>query len=425
MSMGAGLSSHADAVTAAEQACDAVGVSLGDGADPDLVIAFVSAHHAGLMGAIGDVVHRRLSPGALLAVSAEAVVSGRTELEGRPGVSILAGRLPGTTAKVFTSEDLVPVGDEDDPAVGERMANAIGADSDLAGILLFADPFSVPMVKLLPALSRMCRETIGLKRAPIVGGMASAGTSPGVNGLVVNKRLSRTGAIGVALRGAIGFDTVVSQGCKPFGPRFVITGAKHNVILNLSGRTALEALHEAVESLPQQDRSLLEKGVFLGRVINEYKERFGRGDYLMRNVLGVDQNRGALAVSDLVRVGQTVRFHVRDAVTADEDLRLLLSAQTLRGPALGAVLVTCNSRGTRLFDRPNHDAEVLADAIGGQAEPAGPDSGEPGPVASPNPALAGFFAAGEIGPIGSDVFLHGQTACAAIFRSSRSAELDD
>lgn len=421
MSMGAGLSSHADAVTAAEQACDLTLETLGDGADPDLALAFVSAHHAGLMGAIGDVLHRRLSPRTLLAVSAEAVLGGSVELEGRPGVSLLAGRLPGATVKPFTSEDVGTIGDDEDPALGERIAKAIGADSDLAGILLFADPFSVPLVKLLPALSRMCRETLGLKRAPIIGGMASAGSSPGVNGLVVNKRLSRTGAIGAVIKGDVSVDTVVSQGCKPFGPRLVITGAKHNVILTLGGRSALQALHEAVESLSPQDRTLLEKGVFIGRVINEYKERFGRGDYLIRNVLGVDQGHGALAVSDLVRVGQTVRFHLRDAVTADEDLKLLLSAQSLRGPAMGAMLVTCNTRGTRLFDRPNHDAEALSDSLRGEADATGSGEG-PAPTAPP---VAGFFGAGEIGPVGSDVFLHGHTACAAVFRAGRSPELDD
>ncbi len=421
--MGAGLSSHADAVTAAEQASDLALQTLGDGPDPDLALAFVSAHHAGLMGAIGDVLHRRLSPRTLLAVSAEAVIGGRTELEGRPGVSLLAGRLPGATVRPFTSEDVGAIPDEEDPGLGERIAKAIGAEPDLAGIILFADPFSVPLVKLLPALSSMCRETLGLKRAPIIGGMASAGSSPGVNGLVVNKRLSRTGAIGVVIRGDVSLDTVVSQGCKPFGPRLVITGAKHNVILSLGGRSALQALHDAVESLSPEDRTLLEKGVFIGRVINEYKERFGRGDYLIRNVLGVDQNQGALAVSDLVRVGQTVRFHLRDSVTADEDLKLLLSAQALRGEAMGAMLVTCNTRGTRLFDRPNHDAEALSDAL--RVEPEATSTGEAGEASVASTPIAGFFGAGEIGPVGSDVFLHGHTACAAVFRPGRRPELDD
>lgn len=405
LKVGAGLAEHADAVTAAERACDAVLASLGDGPDPDLAIVFVSFQHADLMGAIGDVAHRRLSPGVMLAVSAEAVVGGSIELEGAPGVSMLALRMPGVAVRPFTSEDL-PVG-EGEEAAAEKIATALNVGSDLRAVLLFADPFSVPLVKLLPSMSRMCR-LLGVRRAPIVGGMASAGSTPGSNGLVINKRLSRTGAIGVTLRGDIAVDTLVSQGCKPFGPPLVVTGARHNVVFSLSGQPALQALHEAIEALAPEDRRLLERGVFLGRVVNEYKDRFGRGDYLIRNVVGVDQSRSALAVADMLRVGQTVRFHLRDAVTADEDLRLLLAAQRLRDPALGVLLCTCNGRGTRLFESKHHDASLISDAL---AEETGV-----------RPPLAGFFAAGEIGPIGDEAFIHGQTASAAIFRSRGQAE---
>lgn len=407
--VGAGLAENADAVTAAERACDGVQTSLGDGPDPDLALVFVSFQHADLMGAVGDVVHRRLGPGTMLAVSAEAVIGGSLEMEGRPAVSAMAMRLPGVTVKPFTSEDL-PLGDDADPGASDRLAAAMGAGADTRAILLFADPFSVPMVRLLPAMSRMCRETLGLRRAPVLGGMASAGSSPGSNGLVINKRLSRTGAVGVVLRGDVAVETLVSQGCKPFGPRLLVTGARHNVVFTLGGEPALQALHEAIEGLSPEDRRLLERGVFLGRVVNEYKERFGRGDFLIRNVVGVDQARGALAVADMMRVGQTVRFHLRDAVTADEDLKLLLEAQRLRDPALGALLCTCNGRGTRLFDRPNHDAALLSEALGDES--------------GARPALAGFFAAGEIGPIGGEVFVHGQTAAAAIFRE-RAPGLDE
>lgn len=470
------LSDHHDAITAAERACDGALASLqsASAGDPDLVLAFVSHHHADLMGAIGDVLHRRLNPGTLLAVSAEAVIgdapapgsqdensaidasggapegtsggekdrsagekggasgssaptrAGPTELEGKPGISLLAARLPqagasmnggagssGVTVRAFTSEDL-PFLEENDPMIGDKIAAAIGATSDLRAILLFADPFSVPVVRLLPAISRMCRETLGLKRTPVLGGMASAGDKPGSNGLVINKRLSRTGAIGVTLSGDIRVDTLVSQGCKPFGPTYVVTGGKHNVLLSLSGRPALQALHEAIETIPAEDRNQLEKGVFLGRVVNEYKDRFGRDDFLIRNVLGVDQSRKALAVADMLRVGQTVRFHLRDAVAADEDLALLLAAQRLKSPALGALLFTCNGRGTRLFEQPNHDVGLLAAALTPEGEPgAGP------------PPIAGFFAAGEIGPVGGEAFLHGQTASVAVFRERFSPDIED
>ncbi|MGD9692149.1 MAG: FIST N-terminal domain-containing protein [Phycisphaerales bacterium] len=410
LSMGAGLGAHEDAVTAAERACDAALESLREGPDPDLAMVFVSSHHADLMGAVGDVVHRRLSPATLLAVSAEAVIGGTTELEGKPGVSMLAARLPGVSVRTFTSEDL-PAGEDDAERAAEKLAENFAVGDDLRAILLFADPFSAPMVRLLPALTSMCRNILGLNRAPIFGAMASAGSKPGVNGLIVNKRLSRTGAVGAIISGDISIDGVVSQGCKPFGPTMVVTGARHNVITMLSGKPALQMLHEAVEMLPPDERDQLSKGVFLGRVVNEYKERFGRGDYLIRNILGVDQGRGAFAVADLVRVGQTVRFHLRDAQTADEDLRLLLAAQKLKREPAGALLLTCNGRGTRLFDAPDHDAKALAEGIKHES--------------GAEPPIAGFFAAGEIGPVGDEAHLHGQTAVAAVFRPRTIGALDE
>lgn len=409
--MGAGLSDHADAIAGAELACDKVRAALGDGADPDLVLVFASQHHAQLMGAIGDVVHRRMNPGAMLACSAEAVIGGATELEGRPGVSVIAARLPGATITTFTSEDFPALSDEEDPTVGDQFASALKVDESLRAMLLFADPFSVPMVRLLPALSSMCRDTLGLRRAPVMGGLASAGNAPGANGLVINKRLSRTGAIGCTISGEVGVDFIVSQGCRPVGQPWVVTESKRNIIFKLGGRKALDVIHETIESLPPEDKQLLERGLFIGRVVNEYKSRFGRGDFLIRNVMGVEQERGAIAVADMLRVGQTVQFHVRDARTASEDLHLLLTAQRLHGPALGSLLISCNGRGTRLFPTVHHDARAVSNAVLDAEEESAP--------------LAGFFAGGEIGPVGDEVFLHGQTASVAIFRERPSVELDD
>ena len=406
------VSDNPDAVAATELACDKAvgGFADSSGPDADLVIVFASQHHAQLMGAIGDVIHRRMNPGAVLAVSAEAVIGGAQEFEGRPGVSLFAARFPGATIKPFTSEDLPALSDEEDPDIGDAMAAALGVDDSLRAILLFADPFSVPMVRLLPALSSMCTQTLGRRRAPIIGGLASAGNTPGSNGLVINKRLSRTGAIGVALSGQVGVDFIVSQGCRPVGQPFLVTEAKRNIIFKLGGRKALEVIHETIEGLSTEDRQLLERGLFIGRVINEYKPRFGRGDFLIRNVVGVEQERGAVAVADLVRVGQTIQFHVRDAKTASEDLQLLLTAQALHGPALGSLLISCNGRGTRLFPTVHHDARAVSKAVLDA-------SGNPAPI-------AGFFAAGEIGPVGDQVFLHGHTASVAVFRPRPTLEID-
>ncbi len=406
--LSAGLSTHPSAPAAVEHACaEALGGLRGR---VDLALVFFSSHHAPHVETLRAAAVKTLSPACLVGVSAESVLGGALELEHVPGVSVLAFSLPGVRVTPFTSEPLLPDGTS--PARPEPLANAMGAGPELRGTLLFADPFSVPMIALLPALNRVAAGS------PILGGLASASRSPGGNVLLLNDRVLRSGGVGVSLAGNVLVDCVVSQGCRPFGPATVITKAKGNVIFELGGRPTQEVVKQALDELGETARSLLREGLLLGLVINEYKDRFGRGDFLIRNVVGLDQSTGGIAIAGLPRVGQTVRFHHRDRATADEDLALLLDAQKLHAPPAGCLLVTCNGRGTKLFAKPNHDAGALARAFaaprsgeelskGGEAIAPGTRSGVP---------IAGFFASGEVGPIGGDSHLHAHTACAALFR---------
>jgi small ligand-binding sensory domain FIST len=192
------------------------------------------------------------------------------------------------------------------------------------------------------------------------------------------------------------------------------------MIFELGGKPSIDAVQEAVEALGEQYRQALAGGLFIGRVIDEYKSRFGRNDFLISNVIGVDPGRGAIGVAGLVRVGQTIRLHVRDSVTASEDLALLLDAQKLYDKPKGALLVTCNGRGKNMFTASDHDAAAVAKAFSNS--PGGEELSKPGlvidPAAESPIPLAGFFAAGEIGPIGEESFVHGHTACLALFRDA-------
>jgi small ligand-binding sensory domain FIST len=161
-------------------------------------------------------------------------------------------------------------------------------------------------------------------------------------------------------------------------------------------------LRELFDELPEDDQELVQSGLHIGRVINEYQESFRRGDFLVRNVMGADDS-GGIAITDLVRVGQTVQFHVRDAETADEDLKSMIDSERIDRPdstVAGALLFSCNGRGSRLFDGPDHDVGVLLEKFG------------PIPV-------AGFFAMGEIGPVGGQNFVHGYTASVVLFEENR------
>ena len=253
-------------------------------------------------------------------------------------------------------------------------------------VLVLADPFTFPTDAFLERLQEDKPELA------VVGGLASGSPAPGGNRLVVDDRVMTDGAVGAFLGAGVDVATVVSQGCRPIGEPLVITKAERNIVYELGGRPALERLQDVARALPEEERELLTHGVHLGRVIDESKTEFGRGDFLIRNVLGGDPSNGAIAVGELVEVGSTAQFQVRDAASADEDLRQLLTGRR----AQGALLFTCNGRGTRLFGRPDHDAEVVVEGLS-------------------TPAVAGMFCAGELGPVGRKNFLHGFTASVVLF----------
>ncbi len=255
-----------------------------------------------------------------------------------------------------------------------------------ASLLLFADPFTFPVDAFL---QRVNRDLPGLQ---IIGGLASAAGSPGGNRLVLDDRVVDEGAVGVFIDGGMEVRTLVSQGCRPIGRPYVVTRAEQNLIEELGGKPAIERLQELAGAASEEERELLRRGLHVGLVVDEHKAEFGRGDFLVRNLLGADEGSGALAVGEQVSVGQTVQFHVRDAGAADEDLRELLSGVD----ADAALLFTCNGRGRHLFTVPDHDAGMVESMLG------------------PIP-LAGAFCAGEIGPVGGRNFLHGFTASLALF----------
>lgn len=423
--MADGASGERRSDRAAAQAADACAGALAALGSPpiDLLMVFVSPHHGGALAEVSAAVTSRLKPATVIGCAAEVVIAGALEMEGLPGISLLALSAPGMRVHPFTSTDLplaLQAGEADDGDEDlARVASAAGIGPGHRATILLADPFTQPTDTLLHALARAramaSPGSAEERRAPIVGGLASGSARPGTGALLLNGQVTRSGLVGVSLSGALRVDSVVSQGCRPFGPNFVVTAARGRSIRSLSGRPALAVLQETIESLSEAERQALSRGVMLGRVINEHKDRFGRGDYLMRAVSGVNEAEGEVLVADRLRVGQTVRFHVRDAQTASEDLEMLLDAQTIHGAPAGCLLVTCNGRGTRLFSDPSHDARHVQTAF---VEPAAEEKARGGrPLAPGNPIpLAGFFAAGEIGPVGDGVFLHGQTACAVMFR---------
>jgi len=341
-------------------------------------VLVISRDYAPFAEVASEALRAEVGPERVIGCVAETVVGGDREVEGGPAVAVWLASLP-EHVETFHMEF---VRTSEGGVFGGYRFEETASDA----CLLIGDPFSFPTDLLLEHLNERVPGTV------VMGGMASGGLGSGDTRLFLDDRVVDSGAVGARVPG-IRIRALVSQGCRPIGNAYTVTRAERGIVHELGGRPPLERLRELVATLTPQDRELVGQGLHVGRVIDEYKAELGRGDFLIRGVRGVDPESGAMAVGDTIEVGETIQFHVRDAATADEDLRTLLEREA--EPAAGALLFTCNGRGSRLFSVPDHDASLVSRKLGGRP-------------------LAGFNCAGEIGPIGGKNFLHGFTASIAL-----------
>jgi small ligand-binding sensory domain FIST len=381
--IGAGASEEHSPRQAAIEAAVAARGGL-QGAHADLAVVFASGAHLSDPEGLLEGVHEALVPGALIGCGAGGVLAGGREHEQQTAVAVWAAALDGGSATTFavTAE----------PAVDEGFEFAgLPALEGSDAVLLLADPGSLPVE---PLLAEIGAQAPGL---PVLGGLASAVRAGGEALLFHGGDVVGEGGIGAALAD-VPIVPCVSQGAEPIGPEMTITAAEGNIVHELAGRPALEKLRSVIDELGDEERAMLGGGLLIGLVIDAAKPEYVRGDFLVRTLIGADEESQAIAVGALVEPGQVVRLHVRDADSADRDLRAQLAARAreLAGPPAGALMFSCNGRGRGMFGVVDPDAAELERALDGA------------------PA-AGFFAAGEIGPIGSQSFVHGFTATVAVF----------
>jgi small ligand-binding sensory domain FIST len=386
---GGALVQAADADTAARQAVADARASLG-AQPPSFAVLFASPHFAASAPALVAAVAEQAGGVPLIGCVAQAVAGGTREVESGPAVSL------------WLAADLGPVETFAMEFVQTASGGAFGGYRFTPGVhLMVCDPFTFPAGDLLAHLNRH------VPGAVVMGGMASGGLRSGQSLLFLDDQVITHGAVGAHLPRA-GIHPLVAQGCRPVGDPYIVTQADGNLIMELGGRPPLARLRELAEALPVREQELLAQGAHLGIVIDEYQTEPGQGDFLVRGIAGADPESGAIAVGGELEVGQTVQFHIRDARSADEDLRrtLVREAAALGGrPVAGALLFTCTGRGTRMFAQRDHDTGLLAEALG-------------------QIPVAGFFCDGELGPVGGQNFLHTFTASIALFPETAFPETE-
>ena len=361
------------------------------GTKPNLAFLFCS-HHYDVEELVASLA-QHVEQDKLVGCTGEAIVIDEKEHEEEPTVSLLCGWLPQNQVKTMhlrlekTPDGSTIVGWPDElPAEWPETSS----------LIVLGEPYSFPMDYLLQRINDDQPGRVA------VGGMASGGMGPGMNRLVLGDKIIEEGAVAIWIDGDVQVEPVVSQGCRGIGQTFVVTRAERNIVLELGGKPALNQLQSVFANAPNHEQQLMQQGLQLGLVVDERQSEYT--EFLIRNVAGIDEETEGVVIGDYAKVGQTVRFHVRDEESADADLkRSLQHAAKNEGSALGGLLFTCNGRGTRLFTDSDHDASLIRQTFDGLP-------------------VAGLFAQGEVGPIGSENFLHGFTASVALFRERSSTE---
>jgi len=381
---GDGLAVDADLVGAAEAAAVAARTPLG-GLNPDLACVFVCGSEPDQVDEALQRAASVLRARTVIGCSASGVIGAAQGIEATSAVSVWAAVLPGVRVRAFHLEVIRTSGGMAILGLPE------GEDADQVAVVV-ADPYSFPA----DGFVEQANDALGL---PLVGGMATGNRGPGSTRLLIDGRVVDRGAVGVVLGGPVGAQAMVSQGCRPVGPAMTVTAADGNVLLELAGVPAIQKLEQVISSLSSNDQALASAGLQVGIAMDEYVEAHERGDFLVRGILGLDKARGGIAIGDVVPVGRTVRFQVRDAASADDDLRAMLGhLRENFGSIEGALLFSCNGRGSNLFTSADHDVVAMRQGLA-------------------TSGIAGFFGSGEIGPVGNRNHLHGFSASVLVFGS--------
>jgi small ligand-binding sensory domain FIST len=364
---------------------------------PNLLIAFVSHDYADEMEQLSDMVAATFPGCLLIGCSAGGVIGAGREIENQPALSFLAGILPGVELTPFHWVDVPRISEtcsEEDVKSIWRDRVGIASEREPA-FLVFTDPFTCDAQSMLAGLDAVYPNACKL------GGMLSGSKRPGKGRLFIGNDQHREGAVAIALRGNFKMESVVAQGCKPIGEKFIVTKFEDNVIHEFNRGRPVDVLRDVYQTLDCHDQNLAEHSLFVGIELTA-KSRGGLltdGDFLMRHALSFDPKDGTMTVDGPLEDHQVIQFHVRDRSTSSEDLDDVLAhyQQTHEGSPAAALMISCLGRGADLYGTSDHDSSAFLNRFG-------------------DVPICGFFGNGEIGAVGGKAFVHGYSSSFGMIR---------
>jgi small ligand-binding sensory domain FIST len=395
------ISTQISAADAMGEACE-TSLSRLAGDPPDAAFVFLSGYSPSQVEAAAEEIVRRTGARNLLGCTAGGVVGGGREVEHRPAISLTLASLPDVDIQPFyINSQEYPDGDAPPSEWHQRLGVRPGPN---LSFVVVPEPFSADPQRLIDGLD------YAYPGAAKIGGLASGGSAEGINRLLLNGKFYRNGTVGFALSGAIEVGTAVAQGCKPVGASGKVTKARGPFLIEIDNRPALEFVREQVEALSEEDRELARVSLFFGIAMDPFHDGPpAAGDFLIRNIMGVDAQRGYVAIGAELTLGRVLQLHVRDRRTSEDDLVAVLRRvvepaggtgwkEPGASPA-GALMFSCLGRGRHLYGEADKDTRLFQGVVG-------------------EVPLGGFFCNGEIGPVSGDTHLHGFTSSFGLFRPS-------
>ncbi len=365
-----------------------------NGKKADLVILFVSSHHSINYEKIASLFSEKINTKCIIGCSAAGVIGNGHEVERRAGIAACAAYLPNVEITPFHIQQNELPNEDANP---NEWFNITGLRPDnCKAMMILPDPFTIRSDNLIAGLDYAFPETTK------IGALASGGGQPGSNALFINNKSYTYGAVGVGFSGDLSVETIVAQGCRPIGEPMIVTDADINVINKIGDKTPLEILGEIFEKSSIREKRLIRRSLQIGIIMDRFSS-VNDEEFLIRNILGADEEDGSIAIGEMINEGQIIQFYIRDAKTADEDLKIILEkyADKFEDNKLeSALLFSCLGRGQYLYGAPNHDTNLFANIVG-------------------DIPITGFFSNGEIGSIGDQTFLHGYTSSFALFKSEK------